>query len=510
MAPPLADRRWLPVALFGLVALAWMPALQNGFVWDDINNLVRTDRLQQPGAIFEVFRHDAMWSAEADVAPVATYRPIALASFALDFKLFGDHAWGFHLSSVLWHLAAMAVVLALLRRWLGPGWGLVLTAVWALHPTAVEAVGWINGRSEVFALLFGGLAALAAPHGWRGAPGVAVGVLLGMLSKESALIFIPVALALAAEHEGRLATRPPWRWISPPAAVGAAMGLLAYGLIRSAVLGGAAPGFSFSGWLAALPAVWGHAAHTALLPLDSGITILQGWLEGASLAEWVGFWFLLAALFVGAVLAWRRGERLVAIGLGWWWGGLLPAATLVPMGWPGFQRWLYLALPGLLLAVGAAARHRRPGRLLWAIYLIFLAFLVVRMQTTVQVWRDDGPLFRATAEEQPEMAFGYAGMGVWLLRMNEPKDAEAALRQALAAKRPPAGMRLMLASAIARQDRCAEAVEWAAQDANHLSSTVALALGECFQRASEPAKAAIFFKICAPTIPTCAEAMRSE
>ena len=30
-----------------------------------------------------------------------------------------------------------------------------LAAIWAVHPAAVEAVAWINGRSELFALLFG-------------------------------------------------------------------------------------------------------------------------------------------------------------------------------------------------------------------------------------------------------------------------------------------------------------------------------------------------------------------
>ena len=61
MTPP-HSLRGSGAALFALVALVWAPTLANGFVWDDLANLVRSARLGEWSALYEVFAHDAMWS----------------------------------------------------------------------------------------------------------------------------------------------------------------------------------------------------------------------------------------------------------------------------------------------------------------------------------------------------------------------------------------------------------------------------------------------------------------
>ena len=127
-----------------------------------------------------------MWSAGLPVGPVGTYRPLALASFVIDHKLGGGQAWLFHLSSVLLHGLTAVMLFRVLARLLPLGarppntrpdpaadrraaWA--LAAIWAVHPAAVEAVAWINGRSELFALLFGLVALLLALPPKGGPPG---------------------------------------------------------------------------------------------------------------------------------------------------------------------------------------------------------------------------------------------------------------------------------------------------------------------------------------------------
>ena len=58
--------RQLGAAVALLTFLAWSPAILGGFAWDDTNNLVDNQRLQGWGALVEVFKHDAMWSAKID------------------------------------------------------------------------------------------------------------------------------------------------------------------------------------------------------------------------------------------------------------------------------------------------------------------------------------------------------------------------------------------------------------------------------------------------------------
>ena len=74
----------LAACVAALVFVLWIPALFGGFAWDDANNLVDGSRLKNGRAFFEVFVHDAMWSANMQQAVIGTYRPLSLASFVVD------------------------------------------------------------------------------------------------------------------------------------------------------------------------------------------------------------------------------------------------------------------------------------------------------------------------------------------------------------------------------------------------------------------------------------------
>src|SRR6185436_11739611 len=114
-------------------------------------------------AVADVFQHHAMWSAKAPETAVATYRPLALASLAVDYQLWGLHPAGFHLTSVVLHILATLALFALMRRLVGSNRAAAaLALLFALHPANAEAVAWINGRSEVLALGGGALAVWAA------------------------------------------------------------------------------------------------------------------------------------------------------------------------------------------------------------------------------------------------------------------------------------------------------------------------------------------------------------
>jgi hypothetical protein len=105
--------------VFAFALLFWSPSLFNEFAWDDTNNLVDSDRLRGWAAFAESFRHDAMWSARMNAAAIGTYRPISLASFVVDYQLFGGSAVSYHFTSIFWHALACMVVFAVLRRFMG-------------------------------------------------------------------------------------------------------------------------------------------------------------------------------------------------------------------------------------------------------------------------------------------------------------------------------------------------------------------------------------------------------
>ena len=206
-----------------------------------------------------------------------------------------------------------------------------------------------------------------------------------------------------------------------------------------------------------LPAVWWRAIQAVALPIDRGLHNLSPWLTDLGPAALLGY---TAASLVAAglaFLAWRRGERLPALGLAWWCASLAPVALLAVTSWPGFHRWLYIGLPGLLLAVysGALEGRRAAG---WVCALALLGG-VVQTQRAIPVWRTSGTLFVTMVTEQPSEPYGYHGLGEYLRDIGDYAAAETVLRKGIALGAPRFEMYVSLASVLAARGRCAEAAD---------------------------------------------------
>lgn len=457
----------LCVAL-GLTALVWLPALWGGFVWDDINNLVHSDRLASWSAIGEAFLQPAMWSAETDAGAVPTWRPLALASFVVDRQIFGHTPAGYHLSSVLWHLLATAAVFTLFSGLFNPLRSLVLTLCFSLHPTGAEAVAWINGRSEVFALLGGAGALALAISGVtaRRAPAFAALLAVALMAKETGLIFVPLTIVAAAR-----------RW---PVVLVAALVVPAVLTLRLQAAPPPSLGPSLFELLPALPSVYYRALQATLVPVDLGITTLGPWIAQLSVLERVFHGVLALGLVAAPVVLWRKGRRYAALGVAWWLAALLPAGLLVPLGWPGLQRWLCLALPGLLLALGDLLPPARTWRFAAP---ALLALFTLQTERAIQVWSTEEDLYIQTLEEDPTSSLALANLGALLLQRGHYGEAEVLLRQALQATPPQDGVTGHLVRAIARQGRCEEAEALLAADPEMGvgRERAAKAVGDCFE-----------------------------
>lgn len=120
------------------------------------------------------------------------WRPLFSLSFAFDRALFGPPGPGWHLHSLLWHLAAVLLLWSWLgRRGLAPGPRFGAAALYALHPVQVEAVAWLSARNDPMATSF----ALLALHLLDRPAFAAAAWGLALLSKESALLLPLLMLA---------------------------------------------------------------------------------------------------------------------------------------------------------------------------------------------------------------------------------------------------------------------------------------------------------------------------
>ncbi|MBN1946241.1 MAG: hypothetical protein JW797_11230 [Bradymonadales bacterium] len=523
----------LGLALFCLLVVAYLPALANGFVWDDINDILLSDRLRSWAALGEVFRNPAMWAADLNVGPVATYRPLSLGSFVIDYQIFGLNAWGYHLSSILWHGLAQLAVFLLLRRWVPAGAAFVLALIGGLHPVTTEAVVWINGRSEVFALLFGALALLVAS---RGSPswgrGVAVGclLLLSALGKETGLVFIPLAVAvpylpcgsspgsrvgesveLAGVEEHVRRGKEVFRGV-PNLAMGLVVGGLYFQMRRWAVgFELAVPRFELWEALTVLPSVTLKALQAIAIPLDRSVVPMSHWLQG--LAGWerglYGIAFGLLVALWGVLLIRRRW--LALFGLSWWLASLMLLPLIVVMKWPGLHRWLYIGLPGLGLAIYRLAGHRlRAGVVRNGVVIALIGGSLFLTERNIPVWRDQISLFHAMVEEWPEDPYAFQSLAVAYLHADRNREAEEALRIAIELGPWSSRAHWLLGAALARQGHCEEGVRAVYSHPEVVSQpemTSVRDLGECYLGRGQHDSAERFFRLCAERITRCQQAI---
>ncbi|HOW18432.1 MAG TPA: hypothetical protein PLC79_05295, partial [Phycisphaerae bacterium] len=140
------------------------------------------------------------------------FRPVTSLSIWLDYRLFGDWAPGYHITSLTLFGVFLALVLKLFHD-LGvpPTAALWALAILALDDIHVMPVGWIANRNTVLAALLTVMTVLAVHHHRRTGRSrylmlAVVSFLLGCGSKESGLIAWPLAafyLLLVERSEGR-------------------------------------------------------------------------------------------------------------------------------------------------------------------------------------------------------------------------------------------------------------------------------------------------------------------
>ncbi len=137
--------KWLlPTALVASVLLAYQPAWDDGFIWDDDFYVTHNKTLLDLGGL------ERIWF---DRHANPQYYPLVHTTFWIEHHLWGPNPRGYHLVNVVLHAANVILLLLLLRRLNVPGafWA---AALFAVHPVMVESVAWITERKNVLSAFF--------------------------------------------------------------------------------------------------------------------------------------------------------------------------------------------------------------------------------------------------------------------------------------------------------------------------------------------------------------------
>ncbi len=424
----------LATLLIATAHVLW-PALDGAFVYDDRILVAQNPTLRSLAGLSRAWT-GAYWDfLELEVASQLGYwRPLTAVALHAGWKLGGGAAWGFHAVSLALHLVATAAAFHLARRLArSAAVGFWSALLFGLHPVQVEPVAWISSVNDP---LYGAavLLALLAFHAWRERGSSGIPLLpcalftVGLLAKENAAAFVPLALALDLGRRPREvgADRPPglaaslrpfWR------AHGAFLAVaLAYYLARVAVFGD--PGAGVDRIVTVL-AIEGTRRLTLRLELLGGFLGLLAWPAELNLfreirpvlppgdpaflgaCAWVAVW---VAVTLWAV---RKRARPLLVGLLVPVAGVLPA--LVRFESLGrfvlSERFLYVAVFGAAFLAALLWRSRLPRWLSCALLASATVAAGFRSRERTHDWRDEEALFRATVAASPRSPYALWGLG---------------------------------------------------------------------------------------------------
>lgn len=426
VSPPSANAWHAPLLLAVAVFAVYLPAVSNGFIYDDSQVILTQRAPESPADVARIF-------AERHFYNLPYYRPVTRATLLLQKALHGDDPLPFHLFNAA--LAAVAAWLAyrLVSVCGGPR-PLLSAALFALHPIASSCVYPISsGRETLLPTAF----TLAALHAWiLGRRGLAwLAFVAALLSKEQSVV-VPV-LFLLADYTGVSRSRGGWKEYWPLLPITAA-----YAIIRHSLFGGAelAAG-SLPGPLLSIA----YALQTIAAPFLS--------LHYEPPAR---VWFspthaivALGAFSAVAILIRRQRPSALLFWLGWFVIALLPTANLLRQEAPFDERYVLLASLAAFAVVPAVI----PARATIMLAIAFAAISIYR----ARFFEDDLAFSRQWIATDPANVNGHFNLGYGLVQLGRFAEAVDPYREAVRLKPDSALARNNLGDVLMKTDRAEQA-----------------------------------------------------
>jgi len=417
-------------ALLAMTLVAYGPALNASFIWDDDMYVTHNEQLRTWAGLRSIW-----------LDPTATpqYYPLIHTTLWLQYHVWALRPLGYHLVNVVLHGLNAGLAWLVFRQLALPGAWLA-AAAFALHPLHVESVAWVTELKNVQAGFFFMLAMLAYlrfvfDRRSKGAYAAAfLCFVLALLSKTVACT-LPAAVLVCLWWKRGGIERRDVGVLAPFFAVGLASGLVT-SFIEKAHVGAEGEEWALSvidRCLVAGRALWFYAGKI-LLPVRLTF-IYPRW--GIDSAAWWQYLFPAATIAVALAL-WSWQGR---IGRGPLAAALYFAVTLAPA--LGFvdvypfrysfvaDHFSYLASLGpiALVAAGVGALRSRPRVAVGGALLLALGGATWQR---CHAFTSPETLWRDTLAKNPSAWMAHNNLGLLLLQEGKPAEAaehfESALR----------------------------------------------------------------------------------
>ena len=432
-----------------LAACAYGAALLGEYVFDDIHSVSANPAVHSLSNLGEFWTDPSMFSA----GPGRMYRPALLTSFALNLAI-SPAAWSLKLGNVLIHASVASLLFAWLWRLTRRARGaFVVSAVFAVHPLASEAINLVSARSELL-LAFGVVLALFANVSWQRARGKflpMLGMLLGTVlacgSKETGVLIPGLLLVQSYCLRHRRPDASDWcraaKGIVPVVAL-----VIGYLVVRKLLLGqatinlldrtGEDPSSGHGRTLlmqlatmgTLLPRMLWQMVAPVSLSLDPVVVYRDSFLDPVVMLGWG---FIVTLTVIGL---WPSANaRVRRIGTAVAWAMALPW-IVVPLNVPFAEHRFYGPMVGLVaVAVSCLPRvarcgaHQALSKLRAALALLLLLGVAGSVQRSL-LYQDERDLWRAEIAQNAQSFRGWWGLGACQMRHSLPALAIEPLQRA--------------------------------------------------------------------------------
>lgn len=355
------------------------------------------------------------------------YHPLQRLSYMLDWAMWGDIPEGFRGTNFLLHWIAAVFVFLFFRKLTDrPVVAWFLALVFTIHPTRIEAVVWLAQRKDVLSAAFG-VAALwayqcakrpvtsspsdeliatpsttAFPYspGWYG-----VSLLLATCALASKAQWLPLCaiLVLIDIYERRKFTLPVVLAYLPFVAICAIFGWYAFdaqitqqGLTQRT-------SFSLADYLSHPIADIAFYCKQTIWPVH--LSLRHPRISPGPGVLTLGVVLLVVAT-IASIISWKQ-KRIVLFGIGWFVCFLAPMLNLVPSTLLPSDRFLYVAIAGIVFPA-AMWLSDRPARIQLGVTGVLLVGMLVPGWRYLPVWQNDLTLWTYITQhsEADQLALG--------------------------------------------------------------------------------------------------------
>jgi tetratricopeptide (TPR) repeat protein len=440
------ERPGLPEFLLVLLTLlVYARSLNMGFVYDD-HAMIDNPWVLSWKDVPKVFTQDLINNHRSNF-----YRPLALLWQALVVRLAGTNPMAWHFSAILLHLLCVVLVFRLACKLLDDrGYATLAAAVFALHPSHVEAVTWVSDAADLLMaaiLLLSALALLrwlksGSPVWWTASWLLATAC---CFVKETGVLMPALLLALVFSVESR---------VSRPAILLTGFSFLLssciFLVLRSQILHGFAHPMSTAGdheMALTLPAAVCFYLSHLIFPVGLGPFYPLAFVSDPRSEAFLVSLLLLVALL--AMLGWLV-QRLSDRRLFWFCAVWVIAPLIAPLYlklFPDFElvhdRYLYLPTIALGVALAAGLRKLSAAALTGTTHVRYAAsYLAIATAVLVTalaaetisyqgVWQDDVHLFQRAVALTPRNARALVNLGVAKLQQGNYAEGTALLKRSL-------------------------------------------------------------------------------